>query len=81
MIAHKLYITYESVCPFLSPLLSQCAAVKTNLGAISDPAHNPRLNDKKYVLIIKLNLNYLQSRLLSSKKFIIQFLLTYHISL
>ena len=46
---HKLYITYESICPFLSPLLSQCAAVKTNLGAISDPAHIPRLNDKKVV--------------------------------
>ena len=41
----KISITYvsPSLNSFVSPPTSQCAAVKTNLGAISDPAHPPSL--------------------------------------
>ena len=70
---NKLQITYDPY-PYPIPLLSQCAAVKTNLGAISDPAHPPSLKYNKRVLDYEIKVELIIMSL-STKKYNIQCLL------
>ena len=58
---NKLQITYDLDPRFQStnPLLSQCAAVKTNLGAISDPPHSAPLKYNKRVLDYEMKVKFI----------------------